>query len=262
MSKKKFLLFTLLLLSAGIVFRLTIDSLSAPRTSDRVPFTITQAHITYSPSGNWPALRREIVLAVRGNGSFSQRTKNLSPAGTARSDRREVYNVAAGTITAVDPLTQSKTTAFLPESSKDSLATPIDTTCGDRLRSGSTIERNGGILLGYKVVRTTENSHLPDGGTATTVALRAPELNCFPLREEVTFVAPDGTITVNLREVQSVVTGEPDPELFDVPASYTERSPSDVVSETARLKGVPCSDCGRDFLIRADQKYQQNRPAE
>lgn len=256
MSKKRFLVFTLMMLSAGVVLRLTIDRLSAQEASNRVPFTMTQVYTVTSPSGNRLAQRQEIVLAVKSDGSFAQRTQGFSDAATVSFDRREVFDATTGTITGVDSFTQSNTTSFLTESVRSSLTAPIDTTCKTRLHPNSTVKQNGGSMLGYRVVKTTENSQLPDGGTVTTTEWRAPELNCFPLRKQVTFVSPGGTATVNLREVKTVVTGEPDPGLFDVPANYTERSPSEVAAETARLKGIPCSDCGRDFVIRADEKYQ------
>ncbi len=260
MNKKRFLVFTLMVLSAGVALRLTIDRLTAQGTSNRVPFTMTQVYTVSRPSGNWPTRRQEIMLAVKGDGSLVQRTKIFSDAGTIRVDRREVYDLSTGRITAIDPFTQSKTTGVLTEAIRGSLTTQIDTTCEAQLGPNATVERNGSIMSGYRVVRTTENSVLPDGGKATTVEWRAPELNYFPLRKKVTFVSPKGNTTVNLREVQTVVTGEPASELFDVPANYAERSPSEVVSETARLKGIPCSDCGQEFVGRADQKYQQNRP--
>lgn len=63
------------------------------------------------------------------------------------------------------------------------------------------------------------------------------------------------------KEVVSVTLGPPDPELFEVPADYVERTPSEVYRLDAERAGrAICEECGTNqFLQNADLKYHARR---
>ncbi len=68
MVDKKFILWTFLILSAGTLFWLASDFVSAPKLVDRVPFTLTQTYtVTTSEGGD--LFHQEIELAFKSNGS-------------------------------------------------------------------------------------------------------------------------------------------------------------------------------------------------
>jgi hypothetical protein len=74
---------------------------------------------------------------------------------------------------------------------------------------------------------------------------RAPDLNCERLKWETRRLRPDGSLRArNTDEVISLTLGEPNPDLFSVPAEYTERPPAQALSEVDRRKGQECvGDC-------------------
>jgi hypothetical protein len=97
-------------------------------------------------------------------------------------------------------------------------------------------------ILGYDVVKLTEEGRAPNNGKEFTEAWVAPELNCYVLRRSASL--SDGPDT----------EGEPPPAMFDVPAEYVERSPSQLSAEWAARFGQPF--LGRESTVqRLDQRY-------
>ncbi len=172
------------------------------------------------------------------------------------SDRREVYDVATGQGIEIDPATNSKTTMFLPQPIVDRLSKRVNPSCDGGLLPDSVVEDGAESILGYDVVKVTENSEMPNGVTMTNEEWRSPQLNCFPLLQRTTVVDSAGIGALNLREVKAVVQAEPGAKLFQIPKGYAERSPSEVVAATERLKGEElCIPCSEEWVTRADQNY-------
>lgn len=254
MSKKKWILWTFLVLSAGITFRLASDFVSAQESPARVPFTLTQTYTATTSEGN-ELIRQEIELVVKSNGSRAKRTRSISQAGTTLSEHREIYDMVAGRITEIYPATNSKSSGYLPQPIVNRLSAIPAASCDGGLLPNSVVEANAGSILGFNVVKVTEQTTMPNGRAITNEEWRSPQLNCFPLRQRATVVASDGISTVNLTEVSTVVKGEPGAELFQISQGYTERSPSQVIAEIHRLKGESCVGCGEASVIKADQNY-------
>jgi hypothetical protein len=121
-------------------------------------------------------------------------------------------------------------------------------------------------LLGYPVVRDEQQMVVQSNGTTGRVeSWRAPDLDCLALHETHTLVQTDGQTFANIRDVTSIRLGggEPDSTLFQVPASYTERSPSEVMTEFNRRypAAAPTSPLGFG-PSKLDQVYRARLPQQ
>lgn len=114
-------------------------------------------------------------------------------------------------------------------------------------------------LLGYRVVRFSSVNSQKDGNQLVREDWKAPELNCASLRTVSGRVDAQGHARIlQTIEATTVKMGEPDPKLFEVPANYTERAPSEALAELARRLGVPAPASNRGLEI-ADKKYWDSR---
>jgi hypothetical protein len=117
-------------------------------------------------------------------------------------------------------------------------------------------------VLGYDV-KLLERDLLapgPGGKKISVESWRAPALNCYPLREKLFLGDGNEKIVTHVREVISVMPGEPDATLFQIPAGWTERSPSQVYAEFERrypayARGIP------PVAVEQDKAYNHHRPA-
>ncbi|MGB8542869.1 MAG: hypothetical protein WCD49_14665 [Candidatus Acidiferrales bacterium] len=87
-------------------------------------------------------------------------------------------------------------------------------------------------LLGHAVVRVEEKLK-----AVHTVSWVAPDLDCFPLRQSVTFLDPQHAGLRHDDVVTKIEEREPPSSTFAVPSDYTERSPLELQSEYARKYG-------------------------
>jgi hypothetical protein len=62
----------------------------------------------------------------------------------------------------------------------------------------------------------------------------APALGCFELQEIWTLGPADGPKHRLTRQAVYVMEGDPPPTLFEIPATYPERAPSEVAAEFVR----------------------------
>jgi hypothetical protein len=95
------------------------------------------------------------------------------------------------------------------------------------------------VMLGYDVVQAVEE--LPNGPNRIHIRRiywKAPALNCLALKVISTRLSNGAEISSNVYEVTSVRLVPPDSAWFDVPGSYTERSPGEVMAEYNRRYSV------------------------
>lgn len=78
----------------------------------------------------------------------------------------------------------------------------------------------------------------------------SPALKCRPLAENTYF----SNGAHNEMRVVSLRVGARDDSLFEVPAGYLKRSPSEVFQEAARVRREECADCASRYRI-LDQAY-------
>jgi hypothetical protein len=77
----------------------------------------------------------------------------------------------------------------------------------------------------------------------------ALQLDCFPLKE---IYSSKGQIRTT-REATSIILGEPDPLLFDVPSSnWVERPPSEMTTELKKKYPDKAADCASCDLYRCN----------
>jgi hypothetical protein len=128
-----------------------------------------------------------------------------------------------------------------------------------------------GVMLGHDVVKAMETRPGPQGSGVDRIEFikwSAPDLDCVPLRMETT-VFRNGQPSEHVAQTYiSVVEGEPDKELFDVPADYQEEAPTKVMAEAeemfpanASLHCNPqCSLAVFDEVYRSRSKNLKSQP--
>lgn len=129
-----------------------------------------------------------------------------------------------------------------------------------RARSCGEGQTPSGKMLDWGVVIVEEVTRPQgEGAEIRTKSWRAPELGCFPMREEVLFFSADGNqMQRTVRMVTSLALGEPEPWLFEIPPNYGEASPSEVRTKRFNMTRQPgvCRLCQAPEL---DEAYNLSR---
>lgn len=235
---------------AGLGFIPASHLLSQAPGASWAPFTALILEKRLNESGQ-EAYQEYLTVAVRSDGSEAISMRRQDPTGQW-VHIRTIVDVMAKKRVAVDPMTESVTTYPLGTAS----SSPQKECTKDGNPERKTI-------LGYEVVRIREDRLLPGSGgrRVGTDNWVASALNCFPLTESSSLLQPDGKQYTNVREVLSIIPGEPADSLFAIPSTYTERSPSQVFSEYERRfpghGGLPPSTANK--LDSAYYAHQKNR---
>ncbi|HYM13825.1 MAG TPA: hypothetical protein VEU62_24005 [Bryobacterales bacterium] len=110
-------------------------------------------------------------------------------------------------------------------------------------------------VLGFRTVVIQTES-----GPFLTTDWKAPDLGCATLRmTEERRDGPRGDATARFElSAVSVTVGSPDPALFEVPASYTEGSPSQLANASAARMGRAVPERALKRLAERDQRYFEN----
>jgi hypothetical protein len=182
-----------------------------------------------SPESGKPYLKTFTrANAVRPDGSWVLVTylPNLSK-GDAYI--RDIWDVTSGVHTTVDDLTQSIQTRAMTSHDIRAKRLSAATSCNGK---------PAGQILGFDVEYTEEKSCVKDpSGNAECIVKRwlAPDLGCFVLRKETTWVrSSDGLLLVDTKIQPVSVTFQPVDQFFDVP-SYPKRTPGETLRELSRL---------------------------
>lgn len=124
----------------------------------------------------------------------------------------------------------------------------------DRQAKGTCTPNNDvSMMNGYQVFHVSYDFTRPDGSKDRLEKWISPELGCWALKEVATH---NGQI-LTTKFAKSVVSGEPDPSLFDIPSGYTEMAPTDQINEYHRemQDGRECRTCSQVL----DQTYENKR---
>jgi len=194
------------------------------------PFTATLLRYTVNSAGKKDGAPLRCVTAFRSDGSLVRMAWVFMPDGHMTADRR-IFDVATRKETRVFEGTESKNTRPMSDITRHALMSHTQVCSGE---SGPySFEVVGHArMLGYDVIHLKRDSPLVKGGSEVqhTEKWVAPELDCYSL-----YTKGQGSADhAGIDEVISVVHGEPDPALFEVPATYTERSMVEVAREFAR----------------------------
>ena len=133
---------------------------------------------------------------------------------------RRVTDVSNKKVVVVEPLTESLVTYPLGNPAERQTIKPTTSCPGDP----------AGEMLGYPVVLQHENKEPMETDLRTW---RSPALDCAPLREEIR-TTENGVQRLKVSTVTNIVQGQPESWLFEIPANYTERRPTDMMAEQAR----------------------------
>jgi hypothetical protein len=217
----------------------------------RIPFTAVMVERTQRQGEKEPFKIENFTYALRHDGSWvTARHRQIFPDG-GWGDIRVVVDLSFRRRVVVDPSTESVVTYPIPLNYVEGPPNPPE-----GCTTGVNPQR--GNWLKYETVRIPEP---PQGEVLSREAWFAPSLGCVALRRVTTVRLPgsDETVYVVTMEALWVVEGEPDSALFDIPANYVERSPSELSAEHARrFNGQRVFSNPREF----DKVYQsfQNAP--
>jgi len=245
--KLKTLLWILLVLAAGVfAAALRSRALRAVRVQNRKwrPFQAAMVERSYRAGVTAPALTQNYVYGRRRDGSHAQRIPMQILAHGGWAEQRIVEDYSTGTSTSIDPATESLTTYHFAAKHTAELTVPPGACGGDA--NAPHVE-----ILGYDTVQVRRSDPGGLGGSLEVTEWQAPRLNCFALRDEA---EPADGQSSRTREALLVKEGEPPAALFDLPANYTERAPSEVMAERARrFPNEPgaCPNCKYDDLDKA-----------
>lgn len=193
----------------------------APASTPGNPVAFTAEFVVKT----YDAANRELssswdLLARRGDGSVVMMRKNVN---NESAEIRRIWNIRERRSISVDPLTRSLLTSDLSAPEIAYLAAPGANCREHNPHLKPTGER--AQILGFDTVHL---SGQPPGADFRVDRWSAPALNCFVMREELTSPA--------FRQVRSTLEvrlGEPDPSLFEIPAGYVERPPSEIMALAA-----------------------------
>jgi hypothetical protein len=188
-----------------------------------VPFQVAMVERDYAVGTTAPLRTQNYLLARRGDGSSVKSIPMQIMAKGGWANQRIIEDFAAQRRTSIDPATESLTTYHYSSRVVGMLSTP-SSLCRDDPQAAHV------QILGYDTVLVTHTAPTPGAGIEVK-EWRAPQLNCFALKEEAT--SPDGQSTIT-REALLVTQGPPPASLFEIPAGYIERSPSEVMAERGR----------------------------
>lgn len=193
------------------------------------PLTAEIEETFYKPDGQFSKVQRSIV-AVRSDGSHLEIVFGAAPDGRPVQQTR-LLDVPAARRLVADELTKSLTTYELKPAAVESYRIQ-----GGTCHADADSERR--TLLSHEALRLTKQ-HGEDRGAGIRLSSEswiAVKLNCLPLQETILATqAGNSPRVTSVRQVKSVVVGEPNASLFEIPADLIERSPSAVMAEYERL---------------------------
>jgi len=197
------------------------------------PVAITYNRLIYSPSfPSKPLVSMTEILGVRADGSTSMARLVQSPSSEATSYNLKIADTLSGDYTLVDQIAHAKTTYPKAGIANQYLVRAASSCPG----SPSQVISNYATYVEDKQVSTPESSKLP---AIRLRSWRAPALNCLPLREEHWRAVESGKESLTMvLSASLVVVGEPAGWMFAIPADYVEKSPSELLSESVRLRGT------------------------
>ncbi|MCC6860571.1 MAG: hypothetical protein IT158_18535 [Bryobacterales bacterium] len=248
---------------AGIVALVAFEFARQWRSAAQVvwpltAFTVTRVH-TLSRADGTVTLQMAELCARSSEGAVVDQRVNIRPGNTEEESRAITLPKARKYLVVSDSLEALSTYYLSPAAAAEAREKASDPTCRQK-SIGATVFAMKGVAtsLGHHVVKlAAENKG------AHFESWEAPELDCFPLYSLTITKNADGS--VNSRDEQvttSVVTGEPQAALFAVPATYSERPPSEVtamlLSRFENFDAKTCPTCTA-AAERLDRNYYASR---
>src|SRR6202034_1151946 len=217
-----------LVLLAG-VFRGSSEarSKSSAQSPAFTPFVLSERETHFS--GTNVTKEVDYTIARRMDGSLI-RSFIIKDSDSLDGNPREavfIWDVPSRHSVMLEPFTMSAMTQVLsPEEIADFLSS--QKACSEAILSP---DGNGPTeqLLGHAVVRVEEKLEV-----VHTVSWLAPDLDCFPLKQTVTFLDSQQPVVRRDDVVTKIEETDPPSSMIAVPSDYTERSPLVLQAEYAR----------------------------
>jgi len=199
-----------------LVYKLKSQPLP-PVTHPFVAHSIVRRFATAGDKG--PVKINDTTYARKKDGSWADITTLESPAGEI-GDLETFVDVISGREVTLEPFTKSAMTLFLTPRQIIGRV-PL---CPPDINS-PTLEHDW--ILGYEVVKVTTQYSVVNARKMTNEEWMAPTLGCYSLRRSE--VSSNGSH--NEFETTDVIEGNPPSSMFEVPADYVERPPSELSAE-------------------------------
>jgi len=249
---RRTLLFVILL-AVGLLFL----SYSPPISrGSAVALTVVRSDSVYLPGNSVPVQITVRTIAFREDGSRAE-LLHLSDARTSEGPllRKKLIDIAAKRWVVVDPVGKSVTTYPLTDAAASFYRSVPTATCD----TSQAITRE--TMLGFDVAVVEKTRRHPRNPEERIVrSWIAAELNCFPLREEISIRLNGSEVQKTVRSVVSVVLGQPADWIFAVPADYTERAPSAAVQQALSQDPTRTGDTmPQAGLTLLDDVYERHR---
>ena len=248
---------TKLLVAVGVIAVFLMGTIVAVRIGHsqrlaRTAFTAQQTETFYVyPRGDVGKTEQSTYFA-RADGSESTLRSRIAPDGRP-IDQRVIFDLRGKNRVVVDGLTSSITTTHLA----DPLVQRMQNKPGP---CSSQPNPEGSKILGYEVVKVHEEMALPNGEKSFSDTWFAPALDCYPLKNILgRSPAGKGSIVTNVRQVTSVISGDPGEDGFVIPSGYLERKPSEIFAEySQKYSGQP--DLNVSPALALDNIYSAGQP--
>jgi hypothetical protein len=193
---------------------------SQPLPSLPHPFVAHSIARRFATAGDkGPVKINDTTYARKNDGSWADIVRFESPAGEV-GNQETFVDVISGREVTLEPFTKSAMTEFL---TPRQIIRRVQL-CPPDINS-PTSEHDW--ILGYEVVKVTTQYSVSNARKMTIESWMAPTLGCYSLRRSE--VNSDGPH--NEFETTDVVEGDPPSSMFEVPADYVERSPSQLSAE-------------------------------
>lgn len=215
-----------------------------------ISFTRVEVEKIMGPS-DVPISERRMVKAVRSDGALAETT--LSPDGHYQG--RNVTLPNERKTVSVDDALKSVTTTYMTEET----AARLRRYYGDARCTNSRMSYIGEeTILGYRTYKYAFTQSSSDGETFVAVHWFAPDLECIALKETLNWNS-NGQTGKTLHDITNVTVADPDTNLFDIPADYTEMSPLQVASKRAAMRHTSLSPRMLEQTLMRDQRYIESR---
>ena len=234
--------------AGAFAFGTAIDAVNTARLkadNSQSAFTARTLTIYSNPDGS-EVMRESGVEAYKSDGSWAinlQRHVQIPGRPAESHEIRKILDLPARRNVRIVPFAESMSTVALSDEEAQHLNTRharhdcLSTAEHQSIELSPSPE----TILGYKAVKKIETPPTPIDGRLTRFEdWVAPELNCYLLRSaNIDVTDPTAPVMRTQLEVVEIIPGEPDGDMFDIPAGLTERSPEDIEREIARRKGEP-----------------------
>ena len=189
----------------------------------RKPFTAVMVEKQYPGESDQPTRTEVYLRAFRADGSQVTVKRGQSPHQEWK-ETKTILDLSGRKRVAVDQFTGSMTTYPLTEGGVGFYESWPKSECTGR----PNLPRS--TLLGYEVRKVQKEL----GAGTLLELLMAPALDCFEVQENWSVGPGNGPKHRVTRQALYVIEGDPPAALFEIPATYVERAPSEVAAEFAR----------------------------